>query len=175
MTPIAPLITDFLRNYLPVERGYSPHTCDSYAYAFRLLFLFAAERLGSRPSQLHLEHLDAPLIVAFLTHFEVDRGGSPASRNVRLAAVKAFMRYIEFRHPAALDQARQILAIPSKRHAQPLVRHLTMDEIDRTTGMVLSKPSRFLDGIPRDILTPVMLMEDDDEDDAWRARRKRSW
>ena len=126
MTPIAPLITDFLRNYLPVERGYSPHTCDSYAYAFRLLFLFAAERLGSRPSQLHLEHLDASLIVAFLTHFEVDRGGSPASRNVRLAAVKAFMRYIEFRHPAALDQARQILAIPSKRHAQPLVRHLTM-------------------------------------------------
>ena len=33
------------------------------------------------------------------------------------------------RHPAALDIARQILAIPTKRHAQPLVRHLTMDEI----------------------------------------------
>ena len=140
MTPIAPLITDFLRNYLPVERGYSPHTCDSYAYAFRLLFLFAAERLGSRPSQLHLEHLDAPLIVAFLTHFEVDRGGSPASRNVRLAAVKAFMRYIEFRHPAALDQARQILAIPSKRHAQPLVRHLTMDEINAILDARISPP-----------------------------------
>ena len=90
MTPIAPLITHFLRDYLPVERGYSPHTCESYAYAFRLLFTFAADRLAIRPSQLHLEHLDAPLIVAFLTHFEVDRGGSPASRNVRLAAVKSF-------------------------------------------------------------------------------------
>ena len=73
MTPIAPLITDFLRDYLPVQRGYSPHTCDSYAYAFRLLFTFAADRLGIRPSQLYLEHLDAPLIVAFLAHFE---GGS---------------------------------------------------------------------------------------------------
>ena len=81
MTPIAPLITDFLRDYLPVERGYSPHTCESYAYAFRLLFIFAADRLGIRPSQLHLEHLDAPLIMAFLAHFEVDRGGSPASRS----------------------------------------------------------------------------------------------
>ena len=40
------------------------------------------------------------------------------------------MRYVEFRHPAALDQARQILAIPSKRHDQPLIRHLTMDEIN---------------------------------------------
>ena len=29
MTPIAPLITDFLRQYLPVERGYSPHTCEN--------------------------------------------------------------------------------------------------------------------------------------------------
>ena len=130
MTPIAPLIGDFLRDYLPVERGYSPHTCDSYAHAFRLLFSFAAERLGIRPSALHLEHLDAPLIVAFLTHLEVDRGGTPASRNARLAAVKAFMRYLEFRHPAALDQARQILAIPSKRHVHPLVRHLTMDQIN---------------------------------------------
>ena len=129
MTPIAPLITDFLRDYLPVQRGYSPHTCDSYAYAFRLLFTFAADRLGIRPSQLYLEHLDAPLIVAFLAHFEVDRGGSPASRNVRLAAVKAFMRYVEFRHPTALEQVRQVLAIPTKRHDQPLIRHLTMDEI----------------------------------------------
>ena len=128
MTPIAPLINDFLRDYLPVERGFSPHTCESYAYAFRLLFTFAAGRLGVRPSALHLEHLDAPLVVAFLTHYEVDRGGSPASRNVRLAAVKAFMRYVEFRHPAALEQARQIHAIPSKRHDHPLVRHLTMDE-----------------------------------------------
>jgi integrase/recombinase XerD len=45
------------------------------------LFIFAADRLGIRPSQLHLEHLDAPLIMAFLAHFEVDRGGSPASRS----------------------------------------------------------------------------------------------
>ena len=130
MTPIAPLICDFLRQHLPEERGYSPHTCDSYAHAFRLLFIFAAERLGIRPSGLHLEQLDVQLIVAFLTHFEVDRGGSPASRNVRLAAVKSFMRYVEYRHPAALNQARQILAIPTKRHDQPLIRHLTMDEIN---------------------------------------------
>ena len=136
MTPIAPLITDFLRQYLPVERGFSPHTCESYAHAFRLLFAFAAERHGIRPSGLHLEQLDAPLIVAFLGHIEVQRGVGAATRNARLAAVKAFMRYVEFRHPAALEQARQILAIPAKRHDQPLVRHLSMDEI----GAILDAP-----------------------------------
>ena len=45
MTPIAPLITAFLREHMPIERGYSPHTCETYAHAFRLLFLFASERL----------------------------------------------------------------------------------------------------------------------------------
>ena len=129
MTPIAPLITDFLRQYLPVERGYSPHTCENYAHAFRLLFAFAAERHRTRPSGLYLEHLDAQLILAFLTHLEVERGGGPATRNARLAAVKAFMRYVEFRHPAALAQVRQVLAIPTKRHDTPLVRHLVMDEV----------------------------------------------
>jgi len=35
MTPIAPLITAFLREHMPIERGYSPHTCETYAHAFR--------------------------------------------------------------------------------------------------------------------------------------------
>ena len=39
MTPLAPHITAFLRVRLPVERGASPHTCDTYAYAFQLLFV----------------------------------------------------------------------------------------------------------------------------------------
>jgi integrase/recombinase XerD len=129
MTPIAPLITDFLHIYLPRDRGCSPHTCESYAHAFRLLFSFAAERQGKRPSQLDLEDLDAPLVMAFLAHIETTRSNRPSSRNARLAAVKTFMRYVEFRHPAALAQVRQILAIPSKRHEQPLIAHLTMEEI----------------------------------------------
>jgi integrase/recombinase XerD len=31
MTPIAPLITEFLREHMPHQRGYSPLSCESYA------------------------------------------------------------------------------------------------------------------------------------------------
>ena len=31
MTPIAPHMTAFLRERLPLQRGASTHTCDSYA------------------------------------------------------------------------------------------------------------------------------------------------
>ena len=129
MTPIAPLITSFLREHMPVEQGCSPHTCETYAHGFRLLFIFASKRLGIRPSQICLEQIDAALILDFLAHIEEQRGNCAATRNGRLAAIKAFIRDVEFRVPSALAQARQIHAIAGKRHDQALVRHLTMEEV----------------------------------------------
>jgi integrase/recombinase XerD len=129
MTAIAPHITAFLRERLPVQRGASVHTCDSYAYAFQLLFEFASQRYQVPPSALHLEQIDAPLVLAFLDHLEAKRGNSPNTRNVRLAAIKSFLRFCEYRVPALLEQSRRILAIPQKRTDLPLVIHLSMDEM----------------------------------------------
>ena len=129
MTAIAPLITGFLREYMPQARGYSPHSCEAYAHSFRLLFAFAAQRLHTRPSRLELEQIDAEMVLAFLAHIERERGNSAATRNVRLAAIKAFMRYVELKHPSALMQIAQINAIPGKRHDQRLIRPLTMEEV----------------------------------------------
>ena len=61
MTPIAPHITAFLRERLTCE-----NTRATYAYAFQLLFTFASKHLGMAPSDLQIEHLDAPLVLAFL-------------------------------------------------------------------------------------------------------------
>ena len=129
MTKLAPLITSFLRDYMPRQRGYSPQTCETYAYCFKLLFDYAAKRLGTRPSLLTIEDLDAPMIVAFLGHIEHDRGNSASTRNVRLAAIKTFMRYVEHKVPSALEQIGRVHAIPAKRHDQKLIRHLTMEEM----------------------------------------------
>ena len=87
MILLAPHITAFLQQRLPIERRASPNTCDSYAYAFKLLFEYAGNCLKIPPSQLQLEHIDAPLIVNFLNHLETSRGNGPGSRNIRLAVV----------------------------------------------------------------------------------------
>jgi len=129
MTELAPLITGFLRDYMPRQRGYSPQSCETYAFSFKLLFDFASRRLGTRPSRLTIEDLDAPMIVAFLAHIEQERGNGASTRNLRLAAIKAFMRYVEYRVPSALEQIGRIHAIPIKRHDQKLIRHLTMEEV----------------------------------------------
>ncbi len=129
MTPIAPHITAFLQERLPVERGASINTCDSYAYAFKLLLEYASNRLKVKPSELQLEQLDAPLVGDFLKYLETSRGNGANSRNTRLAAIKSFMHFMEYRAPSALEQIRRILAIPVKRTDTRLVRHLTMEEL----------------------------------------------
>ena len=129
MTHLAPLITGFLRDYMPHQRGFSPNSCETYAHSFRLLFTFAAKRTGTKPSQLQIEQLDTGLILAFLEHIERERGNGPVTRNLRLSAIKAFMRYVEFKVPSLLEQVGQIRAIPTKRHDQKLIQHLTMEEV----------------------------------------------
>lgn len=129
MTPIAPHITAYLRERLPNERNASPHTCDTYAYAFQLLFQFASHRLGCSPTAIQLEQLDAPLVLAFLEHLQTRRRNSPSTRNARLAAIKSFMRFLEYRVPSALEQLRRVLAVPFQKTDIPLVRHLTQAEM----------------------------------------------
>jgi site-specific recombinase XerD len=129
MTALAPHVAAFLREHLPVERRASSATRETYAHALRLLVCFAAERLHTRPSRLAVEQLDAPLVLDFLRHLEIGRGNSARTRNARLAAVNALFRYLEYRLPDCLDQARRIRAIPVKQTDEALVQHLTRAEV----------------------------------------------
>jgi site-specific recombinase XerD len=129
MTPIAPHITAFFELRLPLERRVSEDTRDSYAYAFKLFLTYASAHLKVAPSQLAVEQIDAPLVAAFLHDLETTRGNGPSSRNVRLAAIKSFMHFLEYRVPSALEPIRRILAIPFKKTESRLVRHLSVEEM----------------------------------------------
>jgi site-specific recombinase XerD len=129
MTVLAAHLSTFLREHLPRERKASPHTCDAYAYGFQLLVCFAADRLGVRPSQLAVEQLDVSLVLAFLEYVEAERKCSARTRNARLAAIHSFFRFLEYRVPSCLEQARQVGAIPMKKTDQAPIRHLNRDEI----------------------------------------------
>jgi site-specific recombinase XerD len=93
----------------------SVQTSDTYSYAFQLLVCFSAERLKTTPSALFIEQLDAALVLPFLEHLEQERGNCARTRNSRLAAIKTFFRFLEYRLPSCLEQARRIRAIPVKK------------------------------------------------------------
>ena len=129
MTTLAAHLGTFLREYLPRDRAASTHTCETYAYSLMLLMRFAAEHLSLKPSQIDLDQLNAELVLEFLAYIEEQRGNTARTRNARLAAIKSFFRYLEYRAPHCIEQVRQIDGIPMKKTDEALVAYLNRDEM----------------------------------------------
>ena len=100
MTNLAPHVSGFLREHMPRQRNASRHTIASYADSLMLLVRYIAECFKVRPCTITLEQLTVELIFGFLDHLEADRNNSVSTRNVRLAAIKSFLRYLEYRLPS---------------------------------------------------------------------------
>jgi hypothetical protein len=71
------------------ERNASLNTCESYAYAFKLLFEFTADQFKTPPSKLCFEQIDAPLVVEFLNYLESRRGNGAVSTAERMCTSAA--------------------------------------------------------------------------------------
>lgn len=122
------LLQAFFTDRLIGQRRASPHTVAAYRDTFRLLLRFAEQQLGRCPSDLQLDDLNAPFIGEFLEHLETDRGVSPATRNIRLAAIRSFFHYLAFQEPGYAALIQQVLAIPRKRQDRALIEYLTTPE-----------------------------------------------
>jgi integrase/recombinase XerD len=107
----------------------SPCTIASYRDTLRLLLNYLQARTRRSASEQRLEDWDAPNILHFLEHLEKERSCCVRSRNVRLAAIHAFMRYVSQRRPEFVALAGRVLAIPNKRHSQPLLGYLTAEQV----------------------------------------------
>ena len=132
------LLQAFFQQRLVTQRGASAHTIGSYRDTFQLLLRYAEQSTGRAPSQLTIEDFDAPLVLAFLDHLETERGNSPRTRNLRLTAIRSFMRYASIRDPTALPVAQRVLAIAIKRFNRPVLGFLSREEVQA----VLDAPDR---------------------------------
>ena len=133
----ATLVREFFCDRLIAQQNASTRTVASYRDMFRLLLRFFTECRGRAPTALTLADLDAPSILEFLDHLEQRRGNSVRTRNVRLAALRSFLKYAASRDPTALPAVQRVLAIPMKRSARPLLGHLSREEM----AAVLAAPN----------------------------------
>jgi site-specific recombinase XerD len=102
-----------------MQQRVSGHTLASYRDTFRLGLDFIQKKTGRPASQQMLEDWDAPNILRFLDYLEKERGCQPRTRNSRLGALRAFMRYVSQQEPAALALSSRVLTIPMKRFDRP--------------------------------------------------------
>lgn len=129
VTDFARLISRFLNNYLPNEKGVSPHTIKSYSYTFMLFIKYMRDIKIIRIEELAFIHLKKETIVDFLDWIQKERSCSDSTRNQRLAALSSFIKYAEYMHPERLDDCHRILSIPSKKVGSKNIEYLTMDAV----------------------------------------------
>jgi site-specific recombinase XerD len=122
-------VQGFFCERLQSQQGCSAHTVASYRDALRLWMGFLHEQTGRAPSQQRLADWTSRRVSAFLQWLERHRQCSVRTRNQRLAALRAFLRYVEQQEPTALAVTQPVLAIPMKRFDRPVLGFLSRPEI----------------------------------------------
>ncbi|MDR1189231.1 MAG: site-specific integrase [Bifidobacteriaceae bacterium] len=128
-TSFPSMIAAYLTVYLPRTAGCSPNTVASYRDAFVLFLGFCQQRRGRRPDKIGWEDFAPAVIEEFLSWLETEKRSSAATRNQRLAAIKAFLRYTQAQSPELIDTAAPVLAIRSKKAPEPAIRYLSIEQI----------------------------------------------
>src|SRR4051794_12838410 len=127
---VGPHLQAFFTEHLTRHKRATAETIASMRHSFRLFLRFLQERTGIEPAALRLVDLDVPAVLSFLDHLERERGNSVRSRNIRLSAIRSFMRLVALRAPDSLGMVSRVLAIPVKREDKKLVGYLSRPEMD---------------------------------------------
>jgi len=131
----AALTQAFFAEHLLQQRAMSPRTVATYRDGFVLFLQFAQVRLHKQPTAIQLQEITPSLILAFLDHLEHDRGNAVRSRNARLAALRAFLKFAGRRDVTALHVVEQALGVPMKRFERPMLTFLTRAEMMAIIGI----------------------------------------
>ena len=129
-------LQDFFIDHLPRLRGMSPHTIHSYRDCLVLLLRYVAAQLQRPVTDLDIEDLNYERVIAFLQMLEDKRQNSSTTRNIRLAAIHVFFRYLAGNHPEKLEHCQRILAVPFKRTRSRKVEYLEQEEIEAVLAAV---------------------------------------
>jgi site-specific recombinase XerD len=128
------LVQAFFTEYLTQQRALSPHTVATYRDAFMLFLDFAQTYLGRSPAAMNLTDITSDLILAFLDHLEHERHNTVRSRNARLAALRAFLKFAARRDVSSLNVIERSLGVPMKRFERPMLGFLSREEMLAVIG-----------------------------------------
>lgn len=128
-TDFSKSLTDFLRLYLPGERGTSQNTISAYKDTFILFLSFIKERKFTEANKLTLKQITQEWVIEFLNWLQSERHCSNSTRNARLAAMHSFFHYLQYCNPIHLHEWQRILSIPIKKTEKPAMNYLPLDGI----------------------------------------------
>ena len=128
------LLQAFFNDHLPHQLALSPRTIESYRDALRLLLEFIESRDGKTAAQVALADLTPELIHGFLDHLAQVRHNSIHSRNIRLAAVRGFLKFAAPWDASPRRAISQSLRVPMTRFVRSKPDFLSREQMHFIIG-----------------------------------------
>lgn len=128
-TDFARLLSRFLTDYLQHERNLSPNTIASYRDAFVQFVTYMREVCKISVEKLGLADLTRGNVTGFLNWLESKAGVSKQTRNYRLAAIHAFVSFLQYECVDRLEQWQLILSIKTVKCERGKLSYLTADGV----------------------------------------------
>lgn len=127
---LGPWVRRFLMEHLVGERNLARNTQRSYRDTLRLLLPAIARRIRKPIDRLIVTDVSADRVRQFLGDLEEKRRCAIATRNQRLAAIRALARFVGLQAPELVEWCGQVRTVPFKKAPQALVTYLEKPEMD---------------------------------------------
>lgn len=134
-TDFASLITDFLTDYLPLQRCYSKNTILSYRDTFKLFLRFISEEKGISLKEFRVKDFTRSIVIEFLDSYRKN-GASSSAANQRLAAIKAFASFAQIECVEYLSPLMDVSGIKSRKAPAKEVSYLSAEHM----SLLINRP-----------------------------------
>lgn len=128
-TDFSKYLTDYLTRYLSHERGSSSNTISAYRDTFVLFITYMEALRNIKAEKLQLKSITKETVVSFLDWLQTERKSSDTTRNLRLAALHSFFRYVQYQNPDNLHEYQNIMSIKLKKARHNPINYLTIEGI----------------------------------------------
>lgn len=122
-------LSHFLTKEMTGNRNNSSNTISSYATTFKMFLEYLKTEKGINPNRVNLEDLTKDNITSFLNWLEDTKGNQVSSRNIRLATIRSFVKYLQIEDVENIYEYQKILSIKNKKTSTNEVMWLTREQM----------------------------------------------
>lgn len=151
----ATYLSAYFLKYIPTRTGYTSNTIKSYRDAFIIFLRYCNDELRIKPEKIDFTIINRNMIDDFLSWLEYKKKYSVSTRNLRLAALHGFFRYIQLESPEYMELCNSILAIRSKKAPVTEMNYLSIEGIKS----LLSMPDTKIHSERRDLAVLALMYD----------------
>lgn len=125
----------YFMSYLMKQHNYGANTISSYRDTFKLLYSFLVNT-DVNVSRIVIDDISYDKVIEFMTWLGETRKNGVSTKNVRLAHIKSFFRYVMMTAPEHSDQCRKVLSIPFGKEDKKPPACMSKDAIKQMLALI---------------------------------------